>query len=266
MSVFSNRWSALWLAAKISLVTVGSLAGATLAAPAVVLALTEAEIVQKLEPIPVFLILNSEGIPLSASASTGDDEVKIPTIFVDLATAQTYLDEAREADSSAQINITSLGSLYAQVNGEDGSPPPLFYFPSDAARQQAIAINPDYQGGVPVFYAVRRERLTNEAGETIVISTLIRIRDDNGQLQWPVFFSPADLQVMIDRFTEQNPEQASQVAVEVLPLAGLIAAMGDNNDTDLQEQLGQLRLFPSSEVVRTIQSQAGQPATPAGAE
>jgi len=261
MRVFSNRWSALWLAAKISLVTLGSLAGPTLVAPTVVLALTEEEIVRKLEPIPIFLILNSEGVPLSASASASEDEdLKIPTVFVDLETAQAYLAQAQASDASAEINITSLGSLYAQLNADGNAPPPLLYFPSDDVRQQAVAINPDYQGGVPVFYAVRQERLTNAAGETVVVSNLIRIRDENGELQWPVFFSPADLQVMIDRFTEQNPEQASQVVVEVLPLAGLIAAMGDNADTALQEQLGQLRLFPSSEVIGAIQSQAGQPA------
>lgn len=244
----------IWRMSKVSVLLAGSFWGASLLTSPLALALTQDEIVNKLQPIPVFLILNSEGRPLSASTSETDNADRIPTVFVDLETAQSYLGRAQEADDSAEINITSLGTLYEQtINESSHQPTPLLYFPSQADLQEAVKVNPDYKGDVPLFYAVRQVEQTGENGETVKVGNLIRIRDGNNQVQWPVFFSRDDLQMMIDRFVEQNPNDANNIAVEVMPLSGLIAAMNDNQDTALQEQLSQLRLFPSSDVLNEIQ-------------
>jgi ABC-type glycerol-3-phosphate transport system substrate-binding protein len=114
----------------ISAVVGGTVLGLSLFVPAPAEALTDEEIVSKLQQVPVFLILNSDGQPLTATAeqvsesNQQGEEIKVPVVFLDGETAEDFLANARTEDQSAQIAAVDLGTLYqeAVVNAETETP------------------------------------------------------------------------------------------------------------------------------------------------
>lgn len=205
-------------------------------------ALTEQEIISKLEQVPVFLILNSEGRPLTAAATSGDDEVKVPVVFTDNDTAEDFLADAREQDAEAQVAPIDLGTLYQETQAEENVPPSLLYFPNEEELEAAVSISEDFQG-VPLFLARQ-----GEAGPYLTIT-----QDDETFL--PMFFSQDDLQALLDRYSTENPDESEDIQVQVLPLEWLIQVMAANDDPELDEQLSQVQLIPSTEVIEYLRSQ-----------
>lgn len=205
-------------------------------------ALTQREIVDKLGRVPVFVILNSEGRPLTAAASRNEEEVKVPVVFTDGDTAEGFLANAREQDSEAQVIPVDLGTLYEETQAQADQPPSLLYFPDEQELQAAMTIEDDFQG-VPLFIARQGAEgpyLTITQGEETFL---------------PMFFSQDDLQLLLNRYEEQNPQQVSDVEVEVLSLEWLLQMMATNQDPQLDEQLGQIQLVPSADVVDYLRSQ-----------
>lgn len=234
-------------------VSVGGLAtlaltGLGLLAPLSAEALPEDQIVSKLQQVPVFLILNAEGQPLTASATDDQQEVKVPVVFLDGDTAQTFLSQAQEEDTNAQVALIDLGTLFQETQAQAGGPAPLMYFPEEEELAAAASIESDFRG-VPLFFARR-----GEDGPYLTIT-------QNGESSLPMFFSRNDLQTLLDRYTQENPGEAAAISVEVLSLEWLLAAMATTGDTQLDQQLSQVRLFPSSQVLNDLRSQ--QPAAPA---
>lgn len=220
--------------------------------PRVAQALPEDQIVNKLQQVPVFLIVNGQGQPLTASASANEQEVKVPVVFLDSQAAEDFLGRAREQDTNATIALIDLGTLFQEAESpEAGTPPPLMYFPDEQELTAATSIQDDFRG-VPLFFARK-----GADGPYLTIT-------QDGQSSLPMFFSRADLQTLLDRYSQENPADAGQVAVEVLSLEWLLAAMSTTGDAELDSQLGQIRLFPSSEVVELLRSQQEQ-AAPGGA-
>lgn len=232
----------LFRSLSVGALTALSLAGLGAFASLPAAALTEEQIIGKLEQVPVFLILNSDGQPLTASA-TGENEaeVKVPVVFLDNETAETFLSRAQEEDAEAGLALIDLGTLFQETQSPEG-PAPLMYFPEEDELAAAATIQADFRG-VPLFFARR-----GEDGPYLTLTL------DNGEASLPMFFSRSDLQVLLDRYTEENPGEATAIAVEVMSLEWLLAAMSSNDDPDLNEQLDQVRLFPSSEVLQYLQS------------
>lgn len=224
-----------------------ALAGVGLLAPLSAEALTEQQIVSKLEQVPVFLILNSEGQPLTASASAEDQEVKVPVVFLDNDTAQEFLARAQEEDANAEVALIDLGTLFQEIQTPDQGAAPVMYFPEEDELAAASSVQSDFRG-VPLFFARR-----GADGPYLTIT-------QDGESSLPMFFSRDDLQALLNRYTQENPGEASAITVEVLSLEWLLAAMASNDDQQLSEQLSRIRLFPSSEVIEYLRSQ--QPATP----
>ncbi|PSN19747.1 hypothetical protein C7271_05750 [filamentous cyanobacterium CCP5] len=207
-------------------------------------ALTQQEIIDKLEQVPVFLILNSEGRPLTASASSAEGEEKLPVVFTDADTAEGFLANAREQDAEAQITPVDLGTLYEETQVQENVPPTLLYFPDEQELQAAVSIEDDFQG-VPLFIARQSQEgpyLTITRGEETFL---------------PMFFSQEDLQLLLNRYEEQNPQESSDIEVEVLSLEWLLQMMTTNQDPELDQQLSQIQLVPSADVVQYLRSQPG---------
>jgi Tic22-like family len=234
----------------------GSLLGGSLAMPLPAVALGEEAIVDKLEQVPVFVILNSDGQPLTAAAEVDDQEVKVPVVFIDGAAAEEFLTRAREEDPSAEVALVDLGTLYQETVLGDEEKVPLLYLPIGDELDTAIALQSNFQG-VPLFIARQ-----GEDGPYLTIN-------QDGQTSLPMFFSRNDLQTLLDRYGESNAEAAADIVVQVLSLEWLLATMTSNSDPELDAQLQQVRLFPSTEVLNYIRAQesepaAGEPAPAAG--
>jgi hypothetical protein len=210
-------------------------------------ALTDEQIVSKLQPVPVFLIVNSEGQPLTASPSSEDTEIKVPLVFLDNTSVQGFLTRAQQEDADAEIALIDLGTLFRETQSTDDEPSPLMYFPAEEELTAATSIQEDFRG-VPLFFARQ-----GDEGPYLTITL-------DGESSLPMFFSRADLQTLIDRYIQENPGAASSIAVEVLSLEWLIAAMSANDDPELDAQLSQIRLFPSSEVLQYLRSQQSEAA------
>lgn len=228
----------------------GSFLGASWLLPQAAYALTDEQIVDKLEQVPVFIILNADGQPLTVAAERDSTEIKVPVVFLDGQTAETFLAQAQSEDDSAQVALVDLGTLYQETNLGENPDTPLLYFPIDEELTTAVALQANFQG-VPLFIARQ-----GEEGPYLTIT-------QDGSTLLPMFFSRDDLQTLLDRYAETNADAASDITVQVLSLEWLLAAMADNSDPALDEQLDQIRLFPSTEVLDYIRSQNAETTTPA---
>lgn len=231
----------------------GSLLGGSLAMPLPAAALGEEAIVDKLEQVPVFVILNSDGQPLTAAAEVDDQEVKVPVVFIDGAAAEEFLTRAREEDPSAEVALVDLGTLYQETVLGDEEKVPLLYLPIGDELDTAIALQSNFQG-VPLFIARQ-----GADGPYLTIN-------QDGQTSLPMFFSRNDLQTLLDRYGESNAEAAADIVVQVLSLEWLLATMTSNSDPELDAQLQQVRLFPSTEVLNYIRAQEAEPAAEPAAQ
>lgn len=220
-----------------------TVAGTGLFVPEAAEALTDEQIISKLQPVPVFLIVNSEGQPLTASPSNEDTEIKVPLVFLDDTSVQAFLTRAQEEDAAAEIALIDLGTLFRETQSSDDTPSPLMYFPDEEELTAATSIQEDFRG-VPLFFARQ-----GDEGPYLTITL-------DGESSLPMFFSREDLQTLIDRYIQENPGAASSISVEVLSLEWLIAAMSANDDPELDAQLSQIQLFPSSEVLQYLRQQS----------
>ncbi|HIK45996.1 MAG TPA: hypothetical protein IGR64_14105 [Leptolyngbyaceae cyanobacterium M65_K2018_010] len=203
-----------------------------------VLALTSEEIAAKLNQIPVFVVMDEQGEPLKAVSE--DENVQATIVFLDGETAAAVLTQVEAEGQQAKIEVVDLGSVYREAaTGNRNEVPPLLYFPIRGELAEAVELQPEFQG-VPLFIPRRGE--TN--------SYLPFVQGDEVSL--PMFFSREDLQSYVDWVFEGNPTGAAEIQVEVVSLEWLLSAMATSNDQTMEEQLSQVRLFPSSDVLEFI--------------
>jgi hypothetical protein len=201
------------------------------------LALTAEEIAAKLNQIPVFMILDAQGEHLKA-ISESDENVQAPVVFLDGPTAAGVLSQVEAGGQEAQIEVVDLGTVYQQVAGT-AAPAPLLYFPIRDELAAAVELQPNFQG-VPLFIPRRGESnsyLPFVQGEEVSL---------------PMFFSREDLQTYVNWVFEGNPTGANEIVVEVVSLEWLLATMASSENQEMDEQLSQVRLFPSTDVLEFI--------------
>ncbi len=240
------RWSAT--AGLVGTTLVGTFLAGTLQ----VLALTQEQILQKLRPIPVFTIANSQGAPLVASPPNGQKGNPVAGVFITQQDAQTFLDNLKNKNPDLVKNVrvvpVSLAEVY-QLNVANKDKKDKLDFAFVPSRQQVDTAqtllkqsgekNPF--SGTPLFVArggADKGYLTIQQGKETVI---------------PMFFKKEDLQNLMDRFKQQDPKVASTLEVQVLNLEGVIEVMRTKNDP----QLNQIVLIPPKESLEFIRSQMG---------
>jgi hypothetical protein len=226
----------------------GSLLAAIGAIPLPAAALDEESIVSKLEQVPVFIILNSDGQPLTAEAEVDNEAVKVPVVFLDGVAASEFLARAREEDPSADVALVDLGTLFEETVLSDEANVPLLYLPIGGELAAATQLEPDFQG-VPLFIARQ-----GADGPYLTIN-------EDGEPSLPMFFSRDDLQTLLNRYEESNGSAGGDIVVQVLSLEWLLSMMVEGNDPALDAQLAQVRLFPSTEVLDYIRTQGANPAS-----
>jgi nickel transport protein len=84
---------------------------------------------------------------------------------------------------------------------------------------------------------------------------------ENGKQVIPFFFDREQLQKMVERFKEQQPNVASTVQIQAVSLEGVIQTLQTSNN----EQLNNIVIVPSQEALTFLQSLPAAPATPQAA-
>lgn len=243
---------------------VGSaLLGSVLAGAMQVLALPKEQILQKLRPIPVFTIANSQGAPLVASPRQGEKGQPVAGVFISQKDAQAFLDNLKtrnpELAKGVSVVPVSLAEIYQLGLDNKGKPDGLGFAFVPSQQQVASATSLLKQtgqqvqqfNGTPLFVArggKEKGYLTIQQGNQAVI---------------PMFFKKEELQTLLDQFKKQEPSMASTIEIQVLNLEGLIQVLQEKNDP----QLNQIVLVPAQESIDYVRSlaPAGQKPAPAPA-
>lgn len=224
------------------------------------LALPEQEVIQKLQPVPVFTVTDAQGSPLVASVpSQNNQTASVAGVFISQRDAQAFVDRLKRENpqlgNQVQVVPVSLGEVYQLDQQSRNQPNGLDFAFIPVERQvqsaQALLNQSGQQGqqfqGVPLFVA-----RGGEQGGYLTI-------EQQGRQIIPFFFEKEQLQQMVERFKQQQPNLASTVQIQVVPLEGVIQTLQTENNP----QLNQIVLVPTQESLQFLQRlSSSQPGTP----
>ncbi len=245
-----------------SLVRLGAIlgiVGSTLLGPSPIgkmsaLALPEPQILEKLRSVPVFTVTDAQGAPLIASVpkqgqgQTGN--ASVAGIFISQKDAQAFVDQLKTRNpqlaASVRVMPVSLGEIYQLTQANKGKPEEVqFAFvpaPQQVQSAKTVLQQTGQQvnefNGVPLFLArggAENGYLTIQRGQQEVI---------------PLFFNKEDLQGMVDRFKQQQPNVTATIKIEVVNLESVLEALRTENDPFLTQMI----LIPSRESLEFVRS------------
>jgi DNA-binding TFAR19-related protein (PDSD5 family) len=244
------RWST-----TLSLVG-GILLGSLLGGANRALALTQEQVVERLQSVPVFMITNAQGVPLVAVLGDEEAAPAVAGVFISRQDAQTSLDNLRQSDpelaTDVQVVPVSLAQVYqlAVANENQEQPLEFTFVPTTEQVESARSVleqsgeNPDEFDGVPIFLA----RSTADEGGYLTIQ--------QGQNQVvPMFFNQDELQNLLAQLRQSQPELADSMTIQVVNLESLIQTLQDSDNPELN----QILLVPPRETIEFIRSLQGQP-------
>lgn len=242
------RWSS-------TLGLVGSaIMGSSLLGNMEVLALPQEQIVQKLGSVPVFTVTDSKGAPLVASVSDKQSkeqkQTSVAGVFINQKDAQAFVERLKTEDpnlaKTVRVVPVSLGEVYKLDQANQNKPNSLdfTYVPGQQQVNAALALL--QQGdkkvkqfnGTPLFVA----KAGTEKG-------YLTVKQANQQVI-PFFFNKEELQSMLERFKQQQPNLASTIEIQVVNLEGMLQTLKTRNDKDLN----QILLVPPRESLEFVRS------------
>ena len=222
--------------------TSAAVSGIALLLPHTALALSEQQILEKLNNVPVFLIVNSDGQSLTASVDNEESQLQVPIVFIDSTEAERFLEQAAveqaEFAGDANIAILPLSEIYTEASSQLGGPNSLVYIPSNESVSEASEFVEGEVDGVPLFAAVNLEN------DQYLLT---------GENTLPMFFSLEDLQSQLSPLYEDNPELENSIGIDVVSLEALLGNMS-SDDTELNQLLELIQFVPSSQTLQYIQS------------
>ncbi|MEG5064442.1 hypothetical protein QUB33_12535 [Microcoleus sp. B3-A4] len=211
------------------------------------LALSNTEIDEKLRSVPVFTITDAQGAPLIASVpkqgegQSGNDSVA--GIFISQQDAQAFIDQLKTTNpqlaASVRVTPVSLGEIYQLSQANKGKPEEIQFSYVPAPQQVQLAKTVLQQtgqqvnefNGVPLFLA--------RGGPENGYLTIQR----NQQEVIPLFFNKEELQELVERFQQQQPNLTATIKIEVVNLERVLETLRTEDDAFLN----QLILIPSRE-------------------
>lgn len=203
-------------------------------------ALPSEEVERILSPVPVFMITDGEGKPLTASREEGET---FTGVFLSRAEAQTFINDlsSNQPELAGQLQVLTLSLIQVvrQARAQDAI---WFEFVSIPGQLEAAqAIERDFQG-TPLFAA--------KAGvEGGYLSITV-----NDRQAIPFFFEKQKLDNLVERFTRQNPDQANTIEIQVIPLELVISTL-ENSQEDTLKQIVLVLSDESLQYVRSLQEQ-----------
>jgi len=221
------------------------------------LALSNTEIDEKLRQVPVFAIADAVGAPLIASVpkqgqgQSGKDSVT--GIFISPQDAQAFIEQLKTTNpqlaASVRVRVVSLGEVYQISQANKGTPDELkfAYVPAPQQVQSAKTVlqqtgqQVNEFKGVPLFLArggPGNDYLTIQRGQ---------------QEEIPLFFNKEELQELVERLKQQQPNLSATIKIEVLNLENVLEALPTENDPFFE----QIILVPSRESREFVRERSG---------
>jgi len=221
-----------------------------------VLALSEQQIKEKLDSVPVYLITNKNGLPLSRNLPNSPDGKKggsVTGVYMSRQDALTSINELEKAKGknpkldeilkSLQVTAVPLGSIYQQLEETKNQPNRLLFAfkPDNKEIQGALELlrqsgqKVDQFKSIPVFAV----RFAPDKGYVPIRAT------DNKQLI-PLYLSEADAEGLLNQVKPKFP----QADIQVIDVDGVIQTLQDKND----DWLTHVYLVPSPESRQYIQT------------
>ncbi len=235
------------------------------------LALSEQQVKEKLDSIPVYLITNPQGLPLSRTLPDGQNGQKssgsATPVYMSRQEAQSFINELRTAKGkdpkmeemvkSLQVTAVPLGVIYQQLQQTKNQPNRLLFAFKPVEQEVKGAMDLLRQSGqqvnqfksVPVFAV----RFSPEQGYVP-----IQLKADNQQLI-PLFLSKQDAQGLLNQVKGKYPK----AEIQVIDVDGVVKTLQDKNDN----WLSQVVLVPSPEsreYIKTLPREGNKPAAAPG--
>ncbi|WP_026082876.1 Tic22 family protein [Mastigocladopsis repens] len=252
-----------------------TLVGSTLLATvfsgnAPVLALTEQQIKEKLDPVPVFLITNNQGVPLTRTVPNNGQnaqkkEATVTDVFMSGQEAQAFINQLRNVQGknpkmaemlkSLQVTPVPLGMIYQRLRDNAKKPDSLVF-----------AFNPgkqDIEGAMALLRQSGKEVKQFPSVPIFIVRSpekgyvSVKRKTDNKEVI-PLFLSQKDAQGLLNQVKQQVPK----ADIQVVDIDGIIQTLRAKNDP----WLNQVTIVPSSETMQYIvskQNNAPKPAAPA---
>lgn len=212
------------------------------------LALPEEQVLQKLNPVPVFGLTDDQGSPLLFQVADNPKAARM-RVFVSPQDAQNFVTELKNKDPEIGNNFDNitpipLGKIY-QIAMENKDKDKLFFsFQAEESEvNSAVSIiekeNPSGEEwkGVPLFFATVKQN-DQEA----------YLPTEQGKI--PLFFEKETLQKQLEQLKVSQPDIAGLVHIKVVRLEDMIGIFQSQDDNSLRNMI----LVPSTESIRFVQS------------
>ena len=196
---------------------------------------------EKLNPIPVFSILDENGAPLVANQ---DDGSRTAGVFISQKDADKFIIQLKieQPELGAKVKIVPVS--LAEVNRFSREEKLDFdYIPNEIEVNNAKDIlfqnGGEYENGVPLFVGRSKKEksyLTFDRGEQQVI---------------PFFFDLSQLEELVAKVEAENSSLAGNIYIEVVMLKNVINSL-ENSDNN--QVIQQLVLVPTKESIQFLQS------------
>jgi Tic22-like family len=203
------------------------LLGSTLLAATPIQALPESQIVERLQGIPVFALTDSDNLLLTASVASEQGKPAKGGVFFSQADAKAFLQKLQKENPNlakqVAIRPVSLSEVYkAQMNLDPSKRVDILYVPNQNQVKTALNLAQKTEpalkqfNGVPLFFAKVSKK-----------GTYLTVLGKNSKPVVPLFFDRDQLQPMIDRFKQQQPN--ANIEVQVLTLENALDGMRKDN-------------------------------------
>ncbi len=237
-----------------------SLAGGSFVAPAFLgqmsaIALSEAEILKRMDTIPVFIITDQEGNLLPAFIQDPNDKDKkrqFVSFFLNHKDAQAVVSKIKadnpEVGNKARITTISLGQAY-RLKKDNSSKADKVVFSFQPMKQQVdFARSILEQDGQPAekFNSIPLFFLADSSNKSAPLTI------ENGKEKFtPFYFNRQDVQGVLEQLKQQKPEVANSMRIQVTSLDNLLNVLLQGNAPDFQF----VSLVPSRESLQFVNQQ-----------
>jgi Tic22-like family len=218
-------------------------------------ALPEAQVLQKLQEIPVFTITNGKGGIYKENVGTGAKAKVFTRVFIGMKDAQTFLQSFRKSKVKeaklAQITPIPLSAIYKlQIEKKDNIS--FVFFPTEPQLKNALAIlkkqyQPNAVYPVPLFMVAIKQK---DQYVTIQRNKLT-----------PLFFEKEDAQRWLETVKKQDPKLVANAEIKVNYLQNILEDLHGRTYPG-QEQLVLVTSRENQDIVRKIQASQNKTAQP----
>jgi hypothetical protein len=234
------------------------LAGVTLLTPALIasapaVALSEAEVIKKLNDTPCFLITNDKGLPLTRRLPDkgGKKGAAYTQVFMSGQEAQSFMNEIQKQKTQdpkmaamlKELRVTpvGLGQIYQKFR-ENATKPDSLQFAFQPGQQEvegALALLKQEGKKIDKFVSVPLFMISAEGKGYVSVKR----QSDNKEII-PLYFSKKDALGLLERVKKQFPK----AKIEVGDIDGVLNVLRKKNDA----WLNQVVLVPPSDSLQYI--------------